>query len=179
MAPLPLSDTGAVSPLRTCPTTGLHLGPLLSTACSSTRTRPVHLPPSDCARLLLSQTFTSVNTLVYLKGGHVGTLNSAHLTLFGYPDWGVFHAFSLRCQAKASGQHAKTGHGPHYSHVMRINFSAISLTLTVLMTILGSNLRKPSSQSYPHPPMKTIASWTMVLILPTLGSSPATGNSLL
>jgi hypothetical protein len=30
--------------------------------------------------------FTPVNTLVYLKGGHVGALNSAHLALFGYPD---------------------------------------------------------------------------------------------
>ena len=44
-----------------------HLGPLPSTACSSTRTCPLPIPsPSDWPRLLLSQTFTCINTLAIL-----------------------------------------------------------------------------------------------------------------
>ena len=55
---------GTVSPSHPCLTTGLHLGLLSSTSCSSTQTRPLPIPPpSDWPRPFLSQTFTSINTL--------------------------------------------------------------------------------------------------------------------
>jgi hypothetical protein len=62
MVPLPCSN---LVPFLTYIrfTTGLHLGPLLSTPCSSTRSSPLHIPPpSDLLTLLLSQIFTSINT---------------------------------------------------------------------------------------------------------------------
>ena len=61
MAPLPHSDTGFSF---TCVhTTGLLLGSLPSTACFSTRTRPLPFTsPSDWLRLFSSQTVTCINT---------------------------------------------------------------------------------------------------------------------
>ena len=41
------------------------------------------------------------------------------------PPWLRFsRAIFLSCKAKARVQHAKTGHGPHSSHVRRLNFTA-------------------------------------------------------
>jgi hypothetical protein len=38
--------------------------------------------------------------------------------------WGFPVLFPLRCKANAIVQHAKTGHGLHSSHTMRLNFTA-------------------------------------------------------
>jgi len=60
-----------------------------------------------------------------------------------------------------------------------LNFIEISLTLSLNMTILSSNPRKLSSQSYASLPLiQPIVSWAMVLSLSTSGSSTARGNSL-
>jgi hypothetical protein len=82
------------------------------------------------------------------QGCHVDTLNRAHLAFFDYLDWGFIHAFSLSYQANVRVERAKTGHGPHSSHVRRLNFSMINLLWNLNVSILGSNPRKPFSQSY-------------------------------
>ena len=58
------------------------------------------------------------------KGGHFDTLNRAHLALLDYPT-GFFRAFLLSCKANDRVQHVKTEHGPHCSHVRRLNFTTI------------------------------------------------------
>jgi len=63
MVPLPRSTRGRFL-LKSIPYYRPPLGgPLPSTACSSNRTRPLPVrPPSDWPRLLLSQTFTFIDT---------------------------------------------------------------------------------------------------------------------
>jgi len=62
MAPFPHLTTGPCRPHIL--TTGLHLGSLLSSACSSTWTCPLPIPPFfRLAQAISSQNFTCINTL--------------------------------------------------------------------------------------------------------------------
>jgi len=83
----------------------------------------------------------------YPQGVHVDTLNRNLTGTFRLPWPRCFRAFSWVVR-QMPGYLAKRGHGQHSTEVRRLNFSAISSSLTLNMTILGSNPRKTSSQSY-------------------------------
>ena len=81
----------------------------------------------------------------------------------------------LICKANIRVQHAKLRQVPHPSQVRRTHFAAMSLTLLLNMTILGSKPIQSSSQSY-APLIRAIAPWAMVPCLSTSTPSNSDGK---
>ena len=86
------------------------------------------------------------------KGGHVDVPNRGQLALLDCSYWGfLYRAFIPSCTANARVYHVETGRGPHSSQAGRLPLSnwISPRALTVDMTNLGSNPRKPSSKVLP------------------------------
>ena len=81
----------------------------------------------------------------YPQGGHVDTLNHALTSTFRLPWPRCFRVFSFVRQMPKVPRKNGTRSALYRR---RLNFFTISSSLTLNMTIRGSNPRKPSSQSY-------------------------------